>query len=199
MFLWYPEYRRLIVDGFLEIILKLQVFEHFNPDAIAGTATAGIPYAILLADAMGLPMAYIRDKPKDHGLRNQIEGIDANKDLGKSRVLVIEDLISTGGSSAKAVQAVRNARGIVPYCLSIFNYGLPKAVDMFKGIVPFGKEEGEQLKEPCMVISLLHYEQLLSVAIDHGFIDKNNEEMLREWMSDQENWDHKHNLQKTEK
>src|SRR3989344_5696557 len=132
LFLFDSDNRALIGSGFMNIISK----EKIDFDVIAGTATAGIPHATTLADYCTMPLIYIRDKPKDHGRKNQIEGIDSESDLEGKKVIVIEDLISTGGSSAKAVQAVRDANGEANYCLSIFNYGLDAAVEAFSSLDP---------------------------------------------------------------
>src|SRR3989338_966104 len=99
------KHRQLVAEG-LEHVIKTHQIPY---DIIAGTSTAGISPATTLADKLGVPLIYIRDKPKDHGLRNQIEGIDSDSDLNGKTVVVVEDLISPGGSSLKAVQAVRNA------------------------------------------------------------------------------------------
>jgi len=124
MFLFHPEHRGLLARGFEKILQS----EEIPYEVIAGTSTAGIPPATTLADHLGKPMIYVRDKPKDHGLQNQIEGIDAESDLQGRKVILVEDLISTGGSSARAVQAIRDANGECNYCVSIFNYGLDKAM-----------------------------------------------------------------------
>jgi orotate phosphoribosyltransferase len=187
MFLWYPEYRKLIKEGFAELIDEISSKEE-NIDVIAGTSTAGIPHADRVAERFNLPEIYIRDKPKDHGLQNQIEGIDADKDLEGYSVVVIEDLISTGGSSARAVQAVRDAKGDCNYCLSIFNYGLDKAVTAFGALNPI-----------CHVRSLLTYDILLEVAKETGYIDTEQTEMLAEWRADPFSWGEKHGFPKMEK
>ncbi|MBD3318937.1 orotate phosphoribosyltransferase, partial [Candidatus Woesearchaeota archaeon] len=118
LFLFSPEHRRMICDGFQSLLDE----RCLSVDVVAGTSTAGIPHGIVLADRLSLPFIYIRDKPKGYGLQNQIEGIDAESDLEERIVVVIEDLISTGGSSARAVCAVRDANGRVNHCLSIFNW-----------------------------------------------------------------------------
>ena len=166
MFLYYPEYRKLIAEGFKNIIEK----DNIDFDIIAGTSTAGIPHGALLADLLNVPFIYIRSKPKGHGLRNQIEGIDAESDLGGKKVIVIEDLISTGGSSAEAVQAVRNANGVVEQCLSIFSYGLEKALNAF-----------DKLELPCKTQSLLTYDILIKTAEEVGYVTKEQAESLAEW------------------
>ena len=128
MLLYDPSTRKLIAEGFSQIIKRKKI----KFDVVAGTSTAGIPHAETLADLLEKPMIYIRDKPKDHGLRNQIEGIDSNKNLFGLEAIVVEDLVSTGGSSLKAVHAVRNARGKVRFMFSIFNYGFPEIEQEFR-------------------------------------------------------------------
>ena len=163
MFLFHPEHRGLLARGFEEILQT----EEIPYEVIAGTSTAGIPPATTLADHLGKPMIYVRDKPKDHGLQNQIEGIDAESDLQGRKVVLVEDLISTGGSSARAVQAIRDANGECNYCVSIFNYGLDKAVQAFEGLNP-----------SCEVRSLLTYDTLLEVAKETGYINEGQAKML---------------------
>jgi orotate phosphoribosyltransferase len=173
MFLYYPKYRKLISEAFKDLIEK----ENINFDIIAGTSTAGIPHGAILADLLNAPFIYIRSKPKGHGLKNQIEGIDAESDLKEKKVLVIEDLISTGGSSAEAVQAVRNANGKVEYCLSIFSYGLEKALNAF-----------DKLEIPCETHSLLTYDILIKTAEETGYVTKEQAESLTEWRKDPFGW-----------
>ena len=184
MFLYHPEHRKIIINGFESIFKE----EKLTFDAIAGTSTAGIPWAAILAEKLGKPMIYIRDKPKDHGLKNQIEGIDAEKGLDGKKVIVIEDLISTGGSSAAAVQAVRNAGGKADVIISIFNYGLGKAI-----------EEFNSLKTGCKVLSLLDYDTLLTVATETKYLKPNQVDILKEWRADPFNWGAKHGFPKVEK
>ena len=184
MFLFYPEYRKLIIDGFCNIIQQ----ENIVCDVVAGIATAGISHGMALANRLNLPFIYIREKPKDHGLKNQIEGIDAEKDLEGKQVIVIEDLISTGGSSAKAIQAVRDANGKVSYCLSIFNYGLEKA-----------NEEFNNLNSKCEVRSLLTYDILLETALEAGYLTESQIELLKDWRKDPFEWGEKYGFSKIEK
>jgi len=181
MFLTYPGYRELMLNAFKELLQS----EGISFDIIAGTSTSGIPPATTLADSLGKPLIYVRDKPKSHGLKNQIEGIDAESDLQGKEVLLIEDLISTGGSSAKAVQAIRDANGVCKYCISIFTYGLGKANNAF-----------EELEEHCEVRSLLTYDMLLNVAKQIGYMDAPQIEMLAEWRQDPFNWGEKHGFPK---
>jgi len=184
MLLFYPDYRKVIIEGFKSIIDK----ENIECDVVAGTSTAGIPHAAILAEILNKPMIYIRDKPKEHGLMNQIEGIDADKDLGGKKVIVIEDLISTGGSSARAVQAVRNANGKVKYCISIFSYGLDKAMSAF-----------DDLQEKTEIRSILTYDILLETAKEINYLTDEQIELLAEWKKDPFNWGEKHGFSKVNK
>jgi len=181
MFLFYPEYRNLITDALEEIIKS----ENIPYEIIAGTSTAGIPLGVSLANRFDCPFIYIRDKPKDHGLRNQIEGIDAERDLDGGLVVVIEDLISRGGSSAKTVQTVRDANGECNYCLSIFNYGLDEAVQIFLGLEP-----------PCRIRSILNYDVLLNIAKEDGYLTDMQIKILEEWKNDPFSWGEKHGFPK---
>lgn len=119
----YPRIRKKVVDNFVELIEA----EGLKPDVIAGCATAGIPHAAWLSEALDLPMAYVRSKPKGHGKGNQIEGLITPG----QKVLVIEDLISTGGSSIESANAVKEAGAEVIGILAIFSYGLKQANDNF--------------------------------------------------------------------
>ena len=120
----YPEVRRLICQSFVD-----KIKENFKDvEVIAGVATGGIAHGALVAEALGLPMIYVRDKPKGHGRMNLIEG---HLEAGK-RVVVIEDLISTGGSSLKAIDGIRESGGNVLGLLAIFTYGFEAAIKAFE-------------------------------------------------------------------
>lgn len=192
MFLFDDKNRKLIMHGFYYLVKNLDF------SVIAGTSTSGIPWGTLLADKFKASFVYVRDKPKDHGLRNQIEGIDDERDLWGHHVLLIEDLISTGGSSARAVQDIRNANCFCNYCLSIFNYGLDKAERIFMGEEDYDKE-GNRLEFPCEVKSILTYDDLLEVAKETGYINNQQEKMLAEWRADPLGWGEKHGFPKVEK
>lgn len=159
----FPEVRDLIAESFASLIR-----EHYpETEVIAGTATAGIPHAAFVSQKLGLPMAYIRDKAKGHGKENQIEGLIT----AGQKVIVIEDLISTGGSSIKAAQAVQ-AVGANPLAvLAIFSYQLEKAVNAFA--------EAE-----IKVESLSNYSALIHVAMDKGTIQEQDLELLQSWRTD---------------
>lgn len=194
MFLFHPEGRELITRGFRTLLET----ERISYEVIAGTSTAGISPATTLADSLGVPMIYVRDKPKDHGLRNQIEGIDAESDLQERMVVLVEDLISTGGSSVRAVQGIRSANGNCKNCISIFNYGLDASDRIFRGKDPYDKE-GHKLMYPCKVSSLLTYDTLLSVAKNMGYISKHQLEMLDKWREDPFRWGEKHGFPRVER
>lgn len=124
LLLSYPKERDEVIASFLSLIRK----EKISFDALAGIATAGIPYAAILADRLKKPMLYVRANPKVHGKANQVEG---RFEKG-ARVLVIEDLVSTGQSSLAAVQALKDAGVEVTNCLAIFSYGFPFALNAFQ-------------------------------------------------------------------
>ncbi|MCT1576340.1 orotate phosphoribosyltransferase [Oceanobacillus kimchii] len=119
----YPKVRKKIAQAFIHMLEE----ESIKPDVIAGCATAGIPHAAWLSDLLNLPMVYVRSKPKVHGKGNQIEGASVE---GKT-VLVIEDLISTGGSSIEATKALQQAGANILAVYSIFTYGLNKSKEAF--------------------------------------------------------------------
>lgn len=126
----YPSVRKQIVEQFAALIEEMDE----KPDVIAGCATAGIPHAAWLADYLGLPMVYVRSKPKGHGKGNQIEGVIEEG----AKVVVIEDLISTGGSSLQSALVLQEAGAKVMGVLAIFSYGLSKADQQFADAqIPF--------------------------------------------------------------
>lgn len=142
-----------------------------KPDIIAGVATGGIAHGALVAQELGLPFVYVRSSAKGHGLGNIIEG---DYKEGQS-VVVIEDLISTGGSSLKAVEDLRAAKLNVKGLVSIFTYGFDVAQDNFE-------------QANCTYKTLTNYEYLLDVAIDKNYITADQLATLREWKNDPENW-----------
>lgn len=166
-FLAVPAYRKLICAAFSEMIEALGLQDVAN---IAGTSTAGIPHATSLADALDKPMSYIRSSAKDHGMGNQIEGLGGNGTYNGQKVLLIEDLISTGKSSIKALEAIRAADGDCDTCLAIFTYGLDKASAAFAALEP-----------PCAVHTILEYDTMIETAKAIGYIDDKNAESLRAW------------------
>ncbi|UXR77584.1 MULTISPECIES: orotate phosphoribosyltransferase [unclassified Staphylococcus] len=161
--LGFPEVREAIRDGLVELIEQ-----HFpEVEIVSGTATAGIPHAAYVSEKMNLPMNYVRSKSKSHGKQNQIEGANSK---GK-KVVVIEDLISTGGSSITAVEALREAGADVLGVVAIFTYGLQKADDMFG-----------DAKVPFYTIS--NYDELIEVAEAQGKITSEDIDTLVSWRNE---------------
>lgn len=163
----FPTVRNLIINGFVE---KSKVFEPF--DIVAGVATAGIPHGALLADRLEKPFIYVREKAKSHGRQNQIEGLITEG----ARVLVIEDLISTGGSSLKAVETLREAGCVVVGILAIFTYGFEKASTVFK-------------EANCPFDTLSDYDTLIAQAIDNQYVMPEELATLSAWRLSPETWD----------
>lgn len=161
----FPKERQVVVDAFIEV-LKEKEF-----DIIAGTATAGIPWAAFIAQEMNIPMAYIRGEKKAHGAGRQIEGAEFE---GK-KVIIIEDLISTGGSSIKAVAAAREAGATEVEVLAIFSYEFDKAYKNF-----------EQDHIPWMTLS--KFASLINVATQEKYIDLEEAEIALKWNKDPETW-----------
>jgi orotate phosphoribosyltransferase len=122
-------------------------------------------------------MVYVRSSSKGHGLENRIEGVAEPSELEGRRVVLIEDLISTGGSSIKAVNALREAGAELQYCLAIFSYGLEKAETAFAELDP-----------PCSCIPILEYDRMVSVALAEGYIDEEKQAHLLEWRRDPFGW-----------
>lgn len=171
--------RNLIAEGFSALIEHLGITFH----GIAGTATAGIPHATTLSDKLKMPLLYVRSAGKDHGMKNQIEGTGPVYSIGGKNILLIEDLISTGGSSIRAVEALRAQKALVPFCLSIFTYNLPSSAEAFGKLDP-----------SCTSISLLDYDTMLSTAVDSGYLDANSLRLLKEWREDPFNWGSSNNF-----
>jgi orotate phosphoribosyltransferase len=163
----FPEVRTAIRDAYVEMIR-----ENFEiPHVIAGVATGAIAQGALVADTLNLPFLYVRSNPKGHGMQNLIEG---NFSPGQ-KVIVIEDLISTGGSSIKAVEALRSAGCVVTGMVATFTYGFKNAAESFAQ---------HQLK----VLTLTDYENMLKQAVDSGYINREQLPLLQEWRLDPENW-----------
>ncbi|MGI2292874.1 orotate phosphoribosyltransferase [Paenibacillus sp. GXUN7292] len=159
----YPEIRDVVADGFVTIIKE----QYPEAEVVAGTSTAGIPHAAWVAQKMNLPMAYIRDKAKGHGKQNQIEGRIAEG----QKVIVIEDLISTGGSSLKAALAVREAGAEPLAVLAIFSYQFKQAIDAFA-------EAGIPLQ------TLSNYTALIETAVELGTVQPEEVASLQQWRED---------------
>ncbi len=167
--LGHPGLRGAIADA-----LAVRAAE-LSPTLVAGTSTAGIPWAALVADRLNLPMAYVRPEPKKHGMGRQVEGPPADG----HRVVLIEDLISTGGSSLQCVEALQREDAVVLQVLALFSYGLPQAEVAFKAAQ--------------VVLQVLStFEALSNEATANGLIDSGDMAALSEWRLDTVAWSKRH-------
>lgn len=160
------------VRSFVKLELTHAILENFpEATAVAGVATGAIAQGALVAEELAMPYAYVRPKPKDHGMKNQIEG-----ELPEgSKVVVVEDLISTGGSSLKAVAALREAGFEVVGMVASYTYGFPVAEEAFR-------TAGVKL------VTLTDYEHVVEKALETGYIRQDEVAMLHEWRKDPANW-----------
>lgn len=162
----YPEVRNEVVKAFVELSKSFEPF-----DIIAGVATAGIPHGALLANALNLPFVYVRSKAKEHGRQNLIEGYLK----GDEKVLVVEDLISTGGSSLKAVDALRAQGCIVTGVMAVFSYGFEKAIKAFA-------------EAKCPMGTITDYDVLIREAVTSNYISSDQLEFLQAWKHNPSKW-----------
>lgn len=163
----FPKVRQFIAESLAE-----KIKETFGEvDVVAGTATAGIPHAAWVSDLLDLPMVYVRSKAKEHGKGNQIEGLIAKG----QKVVVIEDLISTGGSSLKAVEALEEAGAEVLGIAAIFTYGLDKGKKLLA-------------ESNTKLITLTNYDELIEVALNKDYVTAEDMATLKEWKKSPENW-----------
>lgn len=163
----YPDVRDFIRDEFV----KLMKSKYPEAEVVAGVATGAIAHGVLVAQALNKPFVYIRSDAKKHGLGNQVEGdIKANQ-----KVVVIEDLISTGGSSLNAVEALRSLDCDVLGMIAIFTYGFEKSVTSFK-------------TANCELTTLGSYNELIEAALEEKYISHEDVEFLKKWRTDPENW-----------
>jgi orotate phosphoribosyltransferase len=163
----YPNIRTYIRQHLAKVIVE----KFGKPDVIAGVATGAIAQGALVAEELGLPFVYVRSAPKDHGLSNLIEG---RLEKGQS-VVVVEDLISTGGSSLKAVEAIRSASAEVKGMAAIFTYGFPIATEAFK-------------KAKCPLITLSDYDQMIKTALDGNLVLEKDLADLKNWRENPSEW-----------
>jgi orotate phosphoribosyltransferase len=170
----YCDNRQLLGFPALRSAIKAALAERAalaRPTLIAGTSTAGIPWAAMVADQLGLPMAYVRPEPKSHGMGRQVEG-----PAGKGhRVVLIEDLISTGGSSIRCVEALRQESAEVLEVLALFSYGLPQAETAFRAAAV-----------PLQVLAT--FSDLAARAGEKGLLDQEELASLAEWRADAAAW-----------
>jgi orotate phosphoribosyltransferase len=163
----YPAARKVVYEAFVEIIKK----QFKDVDVIAGVATGAIAYGMMVAEVLGKPLVYVRPKPKDHGTGAQVEG-----DLpDKARVVVVEDLISTGGSSLAAVDALHKAGAIVLGMVAIFSYNFIRSREAFEDA-------------NVELYTLSHYEALLEQAVEENYIKAEDLAVLKEWRINPETW-----------
>ncbi len=163
----FPEVRSFIRDSFSSLVKEL----YPETQLIAGVATGAIAHGALVADKLGLPFVYVRSGAKEHGLGNQIEGYFEPS----QKVVVIEDLISTGGSSLNAVRSLREAGCTVLGMVAIFTYEFKKASDAFA-------------TENCSLNTLSNYSVLIDTAMSSGYIGQAEVETLKKWRLDPANW-----------
>lgn len=163
----YPNIRTFIRQSYSEAVL-----EYFGkPDVIAGVATGGLAQGALVAQELGLPFIYVRSEPKAHGMGNQIEGAFEKG----QKVVVIEDLISTGGSSIKAIQALQEAGLDVKGLIATFSYGFKVAEENFQ-------------KANCPFVTLTNYELMIESALKKEYVTEADMESLKQWKEDPANW-----------
>ena len=163
----YPEARNTVIQAFTDKIEQQQI----KCDLIAGTATAGIPHAAWIADRMQLPMAYVRSSAKQHGKQNQIEG---HTEPGQT-ALVIEDLISTGGSAIAACQILQQQGVTAAHCLAIFNYQLPQSQQAFDDA-------------NITLHTLTTLDTLVDVAITKGYLSESEQQQVMTWGANPKQW-----------
>ena len=162
-----------VLRNFVKVETARIILEQFGQvDAIAGVATGAIPQGAMVADLLNLPFVYVRSKPKGHGLENLIEGeLRPGMQVG-----VIEDHVSTGGSSLKVIEAIRRDGCDVIGMVAAFTYGFPVSEKAFKDArVP--------------LVTLTNYEAVLEIALSTGYIEEDDIETLNEWRADPANWD----------
>lgn len=163
----YPKIRTAIAKGIAELISE----KYPKVEVIAGTATAGIPHAAWIAAELDLPLVYVRSKPKDHGRSKQIEGVLHPG----AKTVVIDDLLSTGGSVLKAVKAAQNEGADVLGVGAIFSYQLQAIVDNFR-------------QADLSYFTLTNYSELLEAAVETNYISTTERAALEKWRHDPENW-----------
>ena len=163
----FPDARDLIKNSFATIIQE----QFKNIDVVAGVATGAIAHGVLVAEVLQKPFVYVRSSVKAHGLGNMVEG----KITAGDKVLVIEDLISTGGSSLKAIEALREVGADVLALGAIFTYGFDKATKAFEDA-------------NCPFFTLSNYHILIDIAIKNNFVSLENKEILMNWYANPEKW-----------
>ncbi|OQY05155.1 MAG: orotate phosphoribosyltransferase [Bacteroidetes bacterium 4572_117] len=163
----YPKTRDIVKKAFADMVKK----EFGVPDVIAGVATGAIAHGILVAEILDIPFVYVRASSKKHGLTNMIEGVLKEN----QSVVVIEDLVSTGGSSLKAVEALKGVGANVLGMVAVFSYGFKVADDNFT-------------EAKCTLKTLTDYNTLIDIAVDTNYVKTNEIQTLKKWRQDPGNW-----------
>lgn len=163
----YPEVRTFVKNALVKLVKE----SFGEATAVAGVATGAIAQGALVAEELQLPYCYVRPKPKDHGMGNQIEGTIPEG----AKVVVVEDLISTGGSSLKAVDALRKAGYDVVGMVASYTYGFPVAEEAFK-------------EADLKLVTICNYDATTEIAAEIGYISKEDLEILKEWRKDPSQW-----------
>jgi orotate phosphoribosyltransferase len=189
----YPNERRTIARHFVELLYE----HHVVPDVLAGVSTAGIPHAAWLADRLELPMVYVRGEAKDHGKAKRVEGTltprpdplapragtvrTAPLEQPQPEVVVIEDLVTTGGGALEAVAGVREEGGAVHHCLAICTYGFPQAADAFAAA-------------GVTLLPLCTFDDLVSVAARLRLIPAADQALVLDWRGNPTGWAQRHGI-----
>lgn len=163
----YPAVRKQVYEAFADLIAE----KYPDAEVLAGVATGAIAHGVLVAEKMGKPFIYVRSAPKSHGLTNQVEG----EVKPGAKVVVIEDLVSTGGSSLSAVEALKKAGCDVLGMVAIFTYGFPTAEENFA-------------KAGVKLDTLSNYNTMIEMAIEQGYVHPDELETLKEWRRDPASW-----------
>ncbi|MBX4212131.1 orotate phosphoribosyltransferase [Candidatus Pacearchaeota archaeon] len=173
-----PVMRQFVAKQFIKII----DYESILPEVIASVPIGGVSFGTTLADKFYVPFIFVREEPKTHGTRRQIEGME---NIEGKRIVLIEDMISTGRTAAKSVQAIRDAKGSIDWCLSIVDYGFDEANIMFGS-----------LSQPCNKRSILTYEIIADVMRTEKYISKDQQDKLMDWRLDPFGWGEKNGFPK---
>jgi orotate phosphoribosyltransferase len=170
----YPKERKIIISEMAKLIRQIGI-----PDVVAGTATAGIPHAAYISDALKIPMVYVRGKAKEHGKQSQIEGLFKKG----QKAIIIEDLISTGGSSLETLRALKVAGGKVKDIVAIYTYTMPDSISNIK-------------KAKIALHTLTTFPEVVDMAVKLGKMKEKDRETVLEWLKDPASWGKKLGFEK---
>jgi orotate phosphoribosyltransferase len=168
---YYPEKWRRVINGFHDIITQKEI----SFGVVAGIAAGGIPHSAAIGYTLLKPSVFVRKQPKEHGMKNRVEGGDVT---GK-RVLLVEDLITTGGSSLSGIQALRDSGGIVEHCIAIVRY-------------EFGDAEQSFIAANVILHTLTTFPVIVAQAAERGRFTKSNLEVINDWLEDPHGWARRH-------